>query len=303
MTITVTSPALFPLAALHSFAGNPQLLAVTLRNPVVHLTARASSQLIVTGARANIAAPVAERFLQAQSLPRTGEIEIELAIPRAMGLGSEPMLALAVARALAQLHGLPTDEGALVAALGGSLELALAAHGVARGGLLLLDAAEPTHAPLRQYAITHPDEAAWAWVFVLPRVGHDVPLDDETRRLQQLLGVAKQLPTATGRLVDEQLWPALERDDIAAFGAALHTLHTANEQALAQAGGLIELSDDEQGILDIMRANGAVACGRALSGRALYGLLRGATATARVRRALGERIGYDGGTVTASVTK
>jgi hypothetical protein len=60
---------------------------------------------MVSGARADLARRQAEHFFRHHHLPAQAEIEIELAIPQYMGLGSAAMLGLTVARALATLHG------------------------------------------------------------------------------------------------------------------------------------------------------------------------------------------------------
>lgn len=291
MPLTVTCSAMLPLARLHTAGGVPALLGVTLHTPTVSLAAYPASGLLVSGARANVALAFAERFLLAHGVPRAAAIEVELAIPRAMGLGSEGLLGLAVGRALAELYGLPADVPSLARTLGLDSRHALLAHGFAHGGLLLAGTQPDATglAPLLQrHELAQSDDEAWAWVLVLPHPPVGLALEFEEQRLEEWLHAA---PATDGVNSAEPLWAAAKRDDLEGFGAALH-------EALPDD----ELNDGEQAVLEVMRAGGAAACGRVPTGLALYALMRGASATARLRQALSRSLGYDRGTITAAIT-
>ncbi|MEP7358244.1 MAG: hypothetical protein ABI847_13445, partial [Anaerolineales bacterium] len=106
MTIHTIAPSslLFGLARL----GEDQLawLGVTLQHPPIAIDARPAASLQVTGARADLARAQAERVMQRLNLP-PAELEIEMGIPRGLGLASEAMTGLAVARTLAAAAGSP----------------------------------------------------------------------------------------------------------------------------------------------------------------------------------------------------
>ena len=275
-------------------------LGITLQYPPIQMLARDADALQITGGRADLAAQQATRFFEHHNLAPRGEIEIELAVPQFMGLGSAAMMGLTVARALAALHGLPHDDAQ---ALARSVELAddeaLEMHAFAQGGVLLVD----DSGALRQRSqIAHDTEKDdWVWVFVLPRVpaGTREILEHE-RRVALHAAAAHLDPAATQRATND-MWSAVEQDDIVAFARALDGLRAANDNALDRAGALIAPSDDEQQVLEMMRAGGALHAGRTLTGLALYGLIEGGGPSRELRRTLTTQLGYFGGTVMATL--
>ncbi len=289
--LELAAPCCLTLAAAR-VDGRPALLGITLRHPPVQLEARAAAQLGVTGARADAAYAHAAAFQRAQGLATAAEIELELAVPSHMGLGSSAIAGLAAARALAALHGLPAADGPeLARAAGVAPDDGLAVHAFAGGGLL---AVGEDGALLRRAAISHGDVARdWVFVIVLPRVPPGTPdaLEDTLRR--ELWAAAGGLGVEAEQLFAAELWPAAAGDDIGAFAAALTKL-----QALAPGA---PLADDEAAILAVMGEAGALVCGRAPTGLALYALLEGADPSRELRRALAVHLGHTSGTVMATI--
>jgi predicted sugar kinase len=307
MLIEVGAPCSLPLAFIRTGADATglQYLGITLQHPPVDVFAEPAPDLSVTGPRADIGYAQALRFLQHHRLEPRGRVEIELAIPDLMGLGSEAMLGLSIARALAWVHGLPFDDTpALAQAVGLGSEHALAVWGFDRGGVLVVDtqAAPDGLAPcLRRHALSHREDAhAWAFVLLFP----PTPTGAAGREAEPWAAFQRagsHIGSATGDLFAAELWPALERDDIAAFGQALQAIQDLNRQALAAAGLGAALSPEEQQALEVLREAGAVAWGRSPTGLALYGLLRGASATLTAREMLRNLVGFHGGRVMATI--
>lgn len=298
MIVNLTSPACL-LLGLAEIDGAACQLGVALQYPPVQLTARQSGLLLITGGRADLAFRQAERILAHFGLPQQGEIEIELAVPSHMGLGSDGMLGLSVARTLAELHGVSADPAALAEAAGLLHEQAIERQAFAQGGLLLVG---PDGAALRHHTFPAGDEQDdWVWVLVLPRVPGSTPDTLEADRRAALQAAAHHLSAETGVLATGALWPAAERGDSAAFAQALEQIQQLNYDALRLAEQPHTLSDDEWRILNIMRASGALVCGRAIGGLGLYALVHGGPASRTLRRALTDDLGYFGGTVMASL--
>jgi predicted sugar kinase len=306
MIIHTTAPCslLFGLARLgsHKLAW----LGITLQHPPIAIDARPAAALSVTGARADLAHVQAQLVMQRLNLP-AADVEIEMAIPRYLGLGSEPMMGLAMARTLAALAGHPAagDTPALANALGLDLRCdALAMHGFDHGGFLLVDAeskAEPWPAPLRQTEMTHDDDHSWAWVLHWPDTPAGTPGTLEADRMARLLAAAPYMSDETGRLVEYEVWPALELNDIEAFGQALMAFQQLNRTALEKAGTPAVGAPDTDGVLRAMRENGAIAWGESAAGLARFGLIRGGPASVVLRRKVVETVGYEGGNVMASI--
>lgn len=304
MHIEVGAPAVLPLALVHyEIDGDTTLclLGLTLQHPPVHLFAEPKTALVVTGARADRGAAYARRVLDYYDLLHYAEIEIELAIPAFMGLGSDAMLGLGIAHAIAQVHDLPAESDRYAAALGLDGLHALERRAFGAGGLLLVTLDDDATIVRRQ-EIAHEDRDAWALVLFLPRMPADTPTTLERTRLQTYVDAASYLDTESGRLLAEQLWPAVADDDLVRFGGSLHTLRELNQVAIERAGSAGALADGERGVLDIMKAQGAVACGQSLSGHCIYALLRGAAASIELRKAIRAREAPFAGRTLATVT-
>lgn len=303
MYIELGAPAVLPLGLVRM---GPRLclMGIALQHPPVHLFAQEHSQLVVTGARAHIGTEFAQQFLDTCSLPHQAELEIELAIPAFMGLGSDTTLGLSVARALAVLYQRPDDAYTLASTLDIPPAHALEVAGFANGGLLLVDVSMPQSdaAIVRRHRIAHTENEAWAFVLYFPRTSADTPQTLEADRLQMHLDVLPKMSTDTGQVIVDQIWPAVARDDIEGFGDGLHALCTFNAAALRATDAAGVVSDDRQAILECMRENGAIAWGQSLTGRCLYGLVKGAAASIEMRTALRKETGPFGGRVMATIT-
>jgi predicted sugar kinase len=275
-------------------------LGIALQFPQIQLLAREATALAVSGARADLAWRQAEHCFGYHHLAPQAEIEIELAIPQFMGLGSAAMLGLSVARALSTLHALPpADLAGLARSVGLAADEALESHAFAQGGLLLVG---EQGALLRRRAITHPDEADdWVFVFVLPQPPAATPQTLERDQRAALYAAVPHLGTEASNIITDDLWPAIERDDIDTFARALGRIHALNQAALARAGQPVTLTPHQQTILDTMRDAGALTAGRTLAGLGLYALIKGGGPSRELRRVLTERLGYFGGTITASI--
>ncbi len=312
MLIETGSPAMLPLGVVPLTTENEStagLLGVTLQHPPVLMAAQAHQQLSITGARAQISRQYAQRYLAFHQLTSGIEVDIELAIPAYVGLGSEPLLGLTTARVLAWINNHSLEETARLAqAIGLGPQDSLAIGGFDQGGLLLVDCQREHEGQdinsriLRRAAISHPNHEAWAFVLVFPSLKENVPETIEADRLAHLLQAAPYLEPSQGKLAMDEIWAAVESGNIAAFGQGLGHLQQINEAALAQAGTPVHLSEADQAVLEIMRASGALAWGQSPTGFGLYGLVKGGNATVDLQKQLSNHLGFFGGTVMATIT-
>ncbi len=312
MLIEIGAPATLPLGLvkLEGESGSRNcLLGLTVQHPPVNLFAQASTRFSVVGPRADAGYEFAVRFLQSHQLKQQAEVEIELAIPNLVGLGSAAVLALSMAKALSWVHRLAPEQRDTMAyarALGLARRQALEVWGFDRGGLLLVETetgpGSTWPALLRRQEIAHKEKDAWAFVLFFPDVPDNIPGTLEQDRRAALLQAAPQLSSESGRLVEQELWPAVATDDFAAFGQALLTLQQLNESALRRSGTPVELSEEDQAILDLIQEHGAAAWGKNIMGLSFYGLVKGAKASIELRKKLRDHVGFFGGTVMATIT-
>jgi len=285
LLVEVHSPCYLQLGFARAAGGVLGELGIALQHPPVQLAAQPAQQLLVSGARADMGYRAAVDCLAQLGVAAGSQIEIELAVPAFMGLGSDAMLRVSVGQALRHVlraSDLPTVDPACWA--------------FKRGGLLLVG---PQGELIQRAAIEHSDEEDdWVFVLVLPHAPDDVAEDDELQRRQALRNAAERLGSSVAA---DALFAAVERDDFDAFASALTAIHVANEAALSANGRPVVLSEEERDILDFMRARGAAFVARALTGLGLLGLVKGGPASRALRRALVQRLGYFGPPVTASI--
>ncbi len=306
MLIEIGAPSVLPLG-VGLLKNKTCILGITLQHPPVHLSAKTYAGYNITGARGSVGYEYATKFLDHHQLAHQAEVEIELAIPAFVGLGSEPILGLSVAQVLSNINGLTSEKGdsvALAKAIRLKPQNALELWGFDQGGLLLVEfdsSSEEMPALARRQEIQHQEKEDWAFVLHLPRIPKGTPKNLETQRLEDLLKTAPNLSNKSGELL-EALWSAVDADNLENFADALGALSKLNDDALVSAGVSAPQSPEEQAILDMMRENGALACGRSATGFALYALVKGSAATVSLRHALRAHVGYSGGTAMATIT-
>lgn len=311
MLIEIGAPASLPLGLVkyeNDIGSRTALLGLTVQHPPIQILAQAHSKLQITGARADKGYEQAVQFLQYYQLKQQAEIEIESTIPNQVGLGSEALMGLSMAKALAWIHDLASEKQktlTMAKVLGLGHQHALEIWGFEQGGLLLVDTEPDTESQipplLRRQEIEHTEKEAWAFVFHFPDIPEGTSETLEMERWSALLQAAPYLSRETGRLVDEELWPAVENDDIETFGKSLLTLHQMNEEALAKAGTPLNITDGDQAVLDLMRDSGAVAWGQNLTGLSFYGLIKGGQASRILRKKLRDHVGFFGGLILATI--
>ena len=81
--------------------------------PSLLVSATAADTLTVEGEDAGRAESFAQRFLGYYGIQSGARVQVHRSLPSHAGLGSGTQLALAIARALAEIHDIETDPGAL----------------------------------------------------------------------------------------------------------------------------------------------------------------------------------------------
>ena len=106
-------------------------------SPTLLVSASPAAALEVDGEDADRAAGFARRFLAHHGLTGGARLTVHRTLPSHAGLGSGTQLALAVARALAEIHGVTADAPGLARAVGRAQRSAIGTFTFAGGGLVL----------------------------------------------------------------------------------------------------------------------------------------------------------------------
>jgi predicted sugar kinase len=268
MQIDLSCPSLLTLGAAR-LSSERGAIACALQFPTISALARPAQALTISGACADVAL----RHALARLPGRSGEVEIDLAIPLHMGLGGDAMLGESVVALLAKINAEP--------------ELAphsLAAHAFSSGGLIFVTADGRL---LRHSTILHNDAQAWVFVLALPNPPDDTAADLESDRADQLFAAQTLCDAAP-------LFDAADADDFDGFARALALLHAAQAPLPAADAALASF-------FNVMHERHAAFAGQMPTGLGAYGLIQGGPASRDLRDALQRGQGYYGPMLMGSI--
>jgi beta-ribofuranosylaminobenzene 5'-phosphate synthase len=267
-------------------------LGVSVSRPAVVLEAQPADALSVEGAEAERALTFARRCHDALRLPGGGRLRILEAIPPHVGLGSGTKLALAVAQALAVLHGRTVDAPALAQAAGRAARSAVGMWTFALGGLVVeggVRGGTDRPAPLlMRHAV--PDE--WRIVLVVPEAEPGLSGVAEAQAFGRLVPSADR-SAAIAQLVLTSLLPALVECDIEEFGVALTRIQElVGDSFAAVQGG--RFHPRAGALVEALLRGGAAGAGQSSWGPAVYGVVGSETAGGELARHMEEAVGGKG---------
>jgi beta-RFAP synthase len=258
------------------------------------LEATPAAQVTAHGPDAERAADFARRFLAFHRLSAGVRLTVHRAVPSHAGLGSGTQLGLAVARALAELHGLPTDPVELARAVGRGKRSAIGTWTFALGGFIVEGGrrlgSEDMAPLLARFAIPE----SWRCVVAVPHGARGLSGEAEARAFEQLPTPPDGEVERVSHLVLMQLLPALVEGDLPSFGGALSAVQRiTGGWFAAQQGGVFAPGPTERLVAD-MAAAGASGVGQSSWGPAAYGLVDSDAAASELAEQLRERLGSAG---------
>jgi beta-ribofuranosylaminobenzene 5'-phosphate synthase len=267
-------------------------LGVSVSRPAVILDAQAADELSVEGAEAQRALAFARRCRDALGLPGGAHLRVVEAIPPHVGLGSGTKLALAVAQALAALHGRAVDAPALAGAAGRAERSAVGLWTFARGGLVVeggVRSGAERPAPLLVHHAM-PDE--WRIVLVVPKAEPGLSGVAEAQAFGRLEPSAER-SAAIAQLVLMSLLPALVERDVEEFGAALTRVQRLVGDAFAPVQGG-RFHPRAGALVEALLRGGAAGAGQSSWGPAVYGVVGSDAAGRELVRRMEDVVGGAG---------
>jgi len=248
--------------------------------PSLLLAARPAPGLTVEGPRQDVerALEFARRFLSYHHLVGGAEMCLHRTIPAHAGLGSGTQLALAVARALAEQHGLSTDAATLAHAVGRGRRSAIGTWTFAGGGFVLEGGRRRKDVGIAPLLVRLPIPDAWRCVIVVPAGEPGLAGDEEAAAFARLPAPDPHAVERVAHLVLMQLLPALAEADLAEFGAALSEVQRVTGGWFADAQGGVFAPGQSGALVERLREWGATGVGQSSWGPAVYGLVADAAA-------------------------
>jgi beta-ribofuranosylaminobenzene 5'-phosphate synthase len=267
-------------------------LGVSISRPAVVLEAQPADELSVEGAEAGRALAFARRCRDALELEGGGHLRVVEVIPPHVGLGSGTKLALAVAQALAALHGRTVDAPTLAEAAGRAARSAVGMWTFALGGLVVEGGvrrgAERPAPLLMRHAV--PD--AWRIVLVVPNAEPGLSGVAEDQAFGRLVPSAER-SAAIAQLVLTSLLPALVERDLEEFGCALTRVQQLVGDAFAPVQGG-RFHPRAGALVEALLRGGAAGAGQSSWGPAVYGVVGSEAAGRELASRMEGMIGGEG---------
>jgi beta-ribofuranosylaminobenzene 5'-phosphate synthase len=267
-------------------------LGASVSRPAVVLEAQPADDLSVEGAETERALTFARRCRDALGLPGGAHVRVVEAIPPHVGLGSGTKLALAVARALAALHGRTIDAPTLAWAAARGARSGVGLWTFALGGLVVeggaRGGAERPPPLLMRHAM--PDE--WRIVLVVPKAEPGLSGVAEAQAFVRLVPSAER-SAAIAQLVLTSLLPALVERDLEEFGAALTRVQRLVGDAFAAVQGG-RFHPRAGALVEALLRGGAAGAGQSSWGPAVYGVVGSEAAGRELARRMEDVVGGDG---------
>jgi beta-ribofuranosylaminobenzene 5'-phosphate synthase len=253
--------------------------------PALLISACAAASLDVHGEDAERAADFARRFL-AHHAPagRVGgaRLRVHRTLPSHAGLGSGTQLALAVARALAEIYGVATAAPELARAVGRARRSAIGTWTFAGGGLVLEGGRRSESDDVAPLLARLPFPPAWRCVVAVPHSTPGLTGADEDEAFAQLPDPPERDAQRVAHLVLMGLLPALADADLLTFGSALSAIQALTGRWFAQVQGGTFATGPSEELIRRMAEWGAPGVGQSSWGPAVYGIVDGEDAGRRL---------------------
>jgi beta-RFAP synthase len=250
--------------------------------PSLLVSARSADRLTVDGedrARAN---SFAQQFLDHHRIRSGAHIHVHRALPSHAGLGSGTQLALAIARALAEIHDIDKDPRALARTMGRAQRSAIGTWTFAHGGLVVEGGRRAGHEGCGPLIARLPFPDNWRCVVVVPDGPPGMSGADEAEAFARLPRPSEHDVEHVSHLVLMVLLPALADGDLESFGRALSEIQEVTGRWFAPAQGGTFASGLSRGLVTQLADWGAAGVGQSSWGPTLYGLVDGDEAAARL---------------------
>jgi beta-ribofuranosylaminobenzene 5'-phosphate synthase len=278
-TVRIEAPARLHLGMLDASGEGARrfggLGAAVVRPGVVVEATDEADELVVEGEDAERARGVAERCLDALGADARSGVRVRVleAIPAHVGLGSGTKLALAVAAALAGLHGRTPDPPALARMAGRGARSAVGLWTFALGGLVVEGGRRRGSDDAAPLLVRHAMPEEWCCVLAIPAAEPGLSGGAEEAAFADLRP-DRERSALIAQIVLTALLPALVERDLAEFGAALTALQRLVGDAFAAAqGGTFHPRSGP--LVEALLRHGAAGAGQSSWGPSVYGLAGG----------------------------
>lgn len=258
-----------------------------VRSPSLRLEARPAAELTAEGPEAARVLAYAQRFLAHHGIRKGANLRLEHTIPAHTGLGSGTQLALATARVLAELNGLPSSAAVLSAAVGRARRSAIGTWVFEHGGFILEGGRRSNGKAPGPLLFRHALPETWRCVLVIPRDVEGLSGEAEERAFRTLPPPSAELIGEISRLVLMLLLPSVVEADLAGFGRAVTEIQRCVGEVFREVQGSPFAHPLVAHTIEALLACGAAGAGQSSWGPTTYGFVDGDAAARELTSRLG----------------
>ena len=266
-------------------------IGASAARPTLLVSAAAADTLVAEGEDAGRAREFARLFLEHHHLRGGAAVHVHRSLPSHAGLGSGTQLALAVARALAELYGLESDARSLARAVGRGKRSAIGTWTFDDGGLVV-EGGRRTDADecgplIARVAIP----STWRCVIAIPEGPPGISGAGEAEAFARLPAPPERDVERVAHIVLMALLPALADADLAGFGRALSEVQEITGRWFASVQGGTFAPGPSSDLVRRMTEWGASGVGQSSWGPAVYGIVDGDDAARRLADRVADAMG------------
>jgi beta-ribofuranosylaminobenzene 5'-phosphate synthase len=225
--------------------------------------------------------PDADRIAASASLARQrlgaggAAFRLRRAIPAHAGLGSGTQLALATARALAELYEIEADAATLARAADRGRRSAIGTYAFDAGGFIVEGGRVPGREDLAPLLARYPLPRSWRYVVAIPDGPPGLSGEAESEAFRRLPPPDLREVERVSHLVLMRLLPSLMEGDLASFGAALSAIQQITGGWFAMGQGGVFAPGATAEVVERFRRAGAAGVGQSSWGPTAYAITEG----------------------------
>jgi beta-RFAP synthase len=250
-------------------------IGASVARPTLLVSAARGDTLVAQGEDADRARQFARLFFAHHSLRGGAHIQVHRTLPSHVGLGSGTQLALAVARALAELYGVDSDARALALAVGRGRRSAIGTWTFDDGGLVVEGGRRADSGECGPLIARVPIPSTWRCVVAIPEGSPGISGAGEAEAFARLPAPPEPEVERVAHIVLMSLLPSLADADLAGFGRALSEVQEITGRWFAPVQGGTFASGASANLVRRLREWGASGVGQSSWGPAVYGIVEG----------------------------
>ena len=284
-SIKITAPARLHLGFVGlegQSAKTHGALGLAIDQPATVLEAHHYPKWKISGIALNKAVKYMNTVRAAFALRQPIYINSIQSIPEHIGLGSGTQLALSVASVCMQLNGHDVSPEKISGLLGRGTRSGIGTAAFSKGGFLVDCQAEKTrYARAISKRIEFP--VGWRIILIIDETYQGIHDESEVNAFESLGGFSTKLSTDLKDVLLNQVVPALEAQDITAFGSGISLIQKQVGDFFKPVQGGRFLSEQVAEILEYAERNGAAGIGQSSWGPTGFIIIDGAAAALRMK--------------------